>query len=80
MASSSVEPVARGGYRGTEAAARYTAQLVWLDTPETKNRIKALASRYRISQARVLRAVAVSGLDALEAGLASGRIRAESLY
>lgn len=79
MASVSVESVARGGYRGTEAIARFTAQLVWLDTPETKKRVKTLAERYRISQARVLRAVAVDGLSALERGLADGSIRAETL-
>lgn len=68
-----------GGYRGTEATARFTAQLVWLDTPDTKRRVKALASRYRISQACVLRAVGLRGLSALEEGLADGSIRAATL-
>jgi hypothetical protein len=74
-----MESLVRGGYRGTEATARFTAQLVWLDTPEIKDRVKRLASRYRVSQARILRAVAVSGLGALELGLADGSIRAETL-
>jgi hypothetical protein len=79
MTSVSVESVARGGYRGTEATARYTAQLVWLDTPEVKKRVVHLARRYRISQARVLRAVGIDGLAALERGLADGSIKAETL-
>ena len=82
MATTSVDTAAaapRGGYRGTEATARFTQQLVWLDTPETKDRVMTLARRYRLSQARVLRAVSVDGLAALERGLADGSIKAASL-
>lgn len=80
MAATSVEAVAsRGGYRGTEATARYTQQLVWLDTPETKARVVALARRYRRSQATILRAVARAGLVALEEGLANGSIDPDTL-
>lgn len=59
--------------------ARFTAQMVWLDTPEKKDRVMALAVTYRVSQACVLRAVADHGLDALEAGLGDGSIKPNSL-
>lgn len=70
---------ARGGRRETSAEARFTAQLVWLDTPETKERVKALAQAHRLSQSAVLRAVGVHGLKGLEAGLSDGSILAETL-
>lgn len=69
----------RGGYRGTEATARFTHQLVWLDTPATKARIQALARRYHRSMACILRAVSVDGLAALERGLADGSIDPDAL-
>lgn len=80
MVAVSVSDVtSRGGYRGTQAAAQFTAQLVWLDRPEIKNRVIELALRHRISQSRVLRAAMVDGLQALEHGLADGSIKPESL-
>lgn len=82
MAATSVEAdqgVSRGGYRGTEATARFTQQLVWLDTPAVKERVVALARRYRRSQATILRAVSADGLLALERGLADGSIDPDSL-
>lgn len=84
MAAVSVSDVAardrgRGGYRGTQAQAQFTAQLVWLDRPEMKDRVIALAQNHRVSQSRILRAAMVAGLDALERGLGDGSIKAESL-
>ena len=81
MATTTVNRVAgsRGGRRETSAAARFTAQLVWLDVPEKKARVVALANRHHISQSAVLRAVGEYGLPGLEAGLADGSIRPETL-
>lgn len=82
MAATSVEAVqsaSRGGYRGTAATARFTEQLVWLDTRATKARVVALAEQYHRSQATILRAVATAGLDALERGLADGSIDPDTL-
>lgn len=80
MADTRVDEVAsRGGYRGTEATARFTQQLVWLDTPSVKARVVALARRYHRSQATILRAVSEAGLLALERGLADGSIDPDAL-
>ena len=69
----------RGGYRGTSSVARFTEQLVWLDTPATKDRVVAIAEPYGIAQSKVLRACAQAALADLEAGLADGSIKADSL-
>jgi len=81
MATTSVDALAaaRGGRRPTSAVARFTQQLVWLDTPDKKTRVQALARRHHVSQACVLRAACERGLGALEAGLADGSIRADTL-
>lgn len=82
MAATSVEAVQgapRGGYRGTEATARFTQQLVWLDTPAIKARVVALARKYHRSQATILRAVSDKGLLALERGLADGSVDPDAL-
>ena len=79
MAATSVE-APRGGYRGTTVGtARFTSQLVWLDVPEIKDRVVALAYRYGLTQSRILRAVAADGLGALERGLADGSIDPRAL-
>jgi hypothetical protein len=79
MAASNSVEAPRGGYRGTSATARFTQQLVWLDTPETKRRITTLATRHRRAQAVILRAVSKNGLAALEQGLADGTIDPDTL-
>lgn len=69
----------RGGYRGTEAQARFTSQLVGLVTPATRARVIALTRTHRISQAKVLRAIIAAGIDTVEAELASGRVSADTM-
>jgi hypothetical protein len=81
MASTTVRKVAaaRGGRRETQAEARFTDQLVWLDTRETKERVVAMARGFGLSQSAVLRGCAQHGIDALEIGLRDGSIRPEAL-
>ena len=70
---------ARGGYRGTPAQARFTAQLVALDTPRTRDRVRAMAVRHQLSQAKILRAIVAAGIDHVETGLASGTLHPDAL-
>ncbi len=72
-------PGSRGGYRGTAAQARFTAQLVALDTPKTRDRVKAMADQHRISQAKILRAIVAAGIDHVETGLSSGTLSPDAL-
>jgi len=47
--------------------AKYTQPLQVVETPETRDRIKAIADREGISQAQVIREVLADGLPAREA-------------
>jgi len=68
-----------GGYRGTNATARFTAQLVALVLPDRKERVVALTRTHRMSQARVMRAVIDHGLACVEDGLRDGTIDPEQM-
>jgi hypothetical protein len=60
----------RGGYRGGTAVARYTAQLVALVTPETRDQVLAMASGYDVSQAEIMREVVSHGIAPARRALA----------
>jgi len=64
------EQVRRGGYRGTSKRARYTAQLVALETPETASRVRALEQGSR-SMGDVMREIVAAGLPVVEARYAA---------
>jgi hypothetical protein len=64
----------RGGFRGTTAKARFTAQLVALCEPDRRDRVLDLAETHGVSQAKIMRAVIDAGLGAVEAGLADGSL------
>lgn len=69
----------RGGYRGTPARARFTAQLVALDTPAMRDRVHKMAADHRVSQAKIMRAILAAGIAQVEDGLRSGELLAETL-
>lgn len=69
----------RGGFRGATAEARFTAQLVALVEPDRRDRVVAMATHHKVSQAKILRAVIDGGLAAVEAGLADGSLDATAM-
>lgn len=60
----------RGGYRGGTKEAKFTAQLVALVEPDTRNRVLRMAEGYGVSQAEIMRAIVDQGLARAEASLA----------
>jgi len=60
--------------RPSRGVARFTSQLVALCVPDRKVRVMALAERYGISQASVMRAVIDAGLPLLERRLDEAKL------
>ena len=68
-----------GGYRGTAGRARYTSQLVALVTVAMSKRVRDLASKHEVSQAKVLRKIIERGIEGVEKDLTDGTLRADTL-
>ncbi len=69
----------RGGFRGTTATARFTAQLVALCEPDRRDRVLSLAETHGVSQAKIMRAVIDAGLGRVEEGLRDGTLSAATM-
>lgn len=63
-----------GGYRGTTAAPRFTAQIGGMVRPDTRNAIVALAEEFQVSQGCALRAILESGLPIVRQRIAKGQL------
>jgi len=46
--------------------AQYTAQMQWVDTPEMKARVEAIAASEKVSKASVVRDIMTAGIHARE--------------